>query len=33
MYIGIHRQICFVLSELFSVARLARFPKLGSKPG
>ena len=29
----IHRQICFVLSELFSGARHARFPKLGSKPG
>ena len=27
----IHRQICFVLSELFSAARQARFPKLGSK--
>ena len=23
---------CFVLSELFGVARQARFPKLGSKP-
>ena len=33
IYIVIHRQICFVLSELFSVARQARFPKLGSKPG
>ena len=30
IYIVIHRQICFVLSELFSVAR---FPKLGSKLG
>ena len=29
----IYRQICFVLSELISVARQARFPKLGSKPG
>ena len=33
IYIIIHRQICFVLSELFSVARQARFLKLGSKPG
>ena len=33
IYIVIHRQICFVLSELFSEARQARFPKLGSKPG
>ena len=33
IYIIIHRQICFVLSELISVARQARFPKLGSKPG
>ncbi len=32
-YIVIHRQICFVLSELFSVVRQARFPKLGLKPG
>ena len=24
---------CFVLSELFSMARQARFPKLGTKPG
>ena len=32
IYIIIHRQICFVLSELISVARRARFPKLGSKP-
>ena len=31
IYIVIHRQICFVLSELISVARRARFPKLGSK--
>ena len=31
IYIVIHRQICFVLSELFSVARQARFPKLWSK--
>ena len=33
IYIVIHRQICFVLSEHFSVARQARFLKLGSKPG
>ena len=33
IYIVIHRQICFVLLELFSVARQARFQKLGSKPG
>ena len=33
IYIVIRRQICFVQSELFSVARQARFPKLGSKPG
>ena len=33
IYIVIHRQICFVLSELSSVARQARFPKLRSKPG
>ena len=33
IYIVIHRQICFVLSELFSVARQAKFLKLGSKPG
>ena len=33
IYIIIHRQICFVLSELISVARQDRFPKLGSKPG
>ena len=33
IYIVIHRRICFVLSELFSVARQARFTKLGSKPG
>ena len=32
IYIVIHRQICFVLSDLISVARRARFPKLGSKP-
>ena len=30
IYIVIHRQTCIVLSELFSVARQARFPKLGS---
>ena len=33
IYIVIHRQICFVLSELISVARRARFPKLGTIPG
>ena len=33
IYIVIHRHTCFVLSELFSVARQARFSKLGSKPG
>ena len=34
IYIYCHPPIdCFVLSELFSVARQARFPKLGSKPG
>ena len=33
LYIVIHRRICFVLSELISVARRVRFPKLGSKPG
>ena len=33
IYIVIHRQTCIVLSELFSVARQARFSKLGSKPG
>ena len=33
IYIVIHRQTCVFLSELFSVARQARFPKLGSKPG
>ena len=32
IYIVIHRQTCFVLSELFSVARQDRFPMLGSKP-
>ena len=32
IYIVIHRQTCFVLSELFRVARQARFPKLGSEP-
>ena len=31
MYIVIHRETYFLLSELISVARLARFPKLGSK--
>ena len=33
IYIVIHRWMCFVLSEVISVARRARFPKLGSKPG
>ena len=33
IYIVIHRQICFVLSELISVARQARVSKLESKPG
>ena len=33
IYIVIDRQICFILSELISVAKQARFPKLGSKPG
>ena len=33
IYIVIHRQTCFVLSELFSVARQAKFPKVGAKPG
>ena len=34
MYIYCHPQTdCFVLSELFSVVRQARFPKLGSKHG
>ena len=33
IYIVIHRQICFILSELISVARQARLPKLESKPG
>ena len=33
IYIVIHRQTCFVLSEHFSVARQAKFSKLGSKPG
>ena len=32
-YIITHWEICFVLSDLFSVAKQARFPKLGSKPG
>ena len=32
IYIVIHRQTCLVLSDFFSVARQARFPKLGSKP-
>ena len=33
IYIVIHRQICFVLSELISVAWHISFPLLGSKPG
>ena len=34
IYIYCHSQTdCFVLSELFSEARQARFPKLGLKPG
>ena len=33
IYIVIYRQICFVLSELISVARHSRFPYLRSKPG
>ena len=33
IYIVTQRQTCFVLSELFSVVRQARFPKLGSKRG
>ena len=33
IYIVIHRKTCFVLSELFSATRQARFLKLGSKPG
>ena len=28
IFIVIHRQICFVLSELITVVRYARFPKL-----
>ena len=32
IYIVIHRQTCFVLSELFSVTRQARLPKVRSKP-
>ena len=32
IYIVFHRQICFVLSELFSVARHTSFPELGPKP-
>ena len=32
-YIVIHRQTCLILLELFSVARQARFLKLGLKPG
>ena len=33
IHIVIHRQLCFVLSELFSVAWQAKFPTWGSKPG
>ena len=33
LYIVIHRQTCFVLSELFSLARQAKFAKLGSNLG
>ena len=33
IYIVNHRQICFVLSELISVARHISFPLQGSKPG
>ena len=33
IYIDIHRQICFVLSELISVTRHTCFPWLGWKPG
>ena len=33
IFIVIRRQTCFVPSELTSVARHTRFPKLGSKPG
>ena len=33
IYIVINRQTCLVLSEFFSVARQAKFPMLGSKPG
>ncbi len=33
IYIVIQRQISFVLSELISVARRARFPNMGLKPG
>ena len=33
IYIVIHRQTCFVLSELFNEATQARFPKLTTKPG
>ena len=33
IYIIIHRQICFVPSELSSAARHISFPYLGSKPG
>ena len=33
IYIYIHRQICFILSELISVARHTSFPQLESKPG
>ena len=33
IYIVTHRQTCLVISELFSVARLDKFSKLGSKSG
>ena len=33
IYIVIHRQLCFVLSEIVSVTRHISFPYLGSKPG
>ena len=32
MCVVIHRQDCFVVSQLFSVARHARFSKQGLKP-
>ena len=33
IYIVIHRQICFIISELICVARHTRFLELGLKPG